>query len=270
MKYIYILITFSLSTFSWAQQSNNKADFADIQAINFRDIGGYVTEQGNVVKHNKLFRSGELSRLSNENLIHFKKLNIKTIIDFRSNDEVEKAPDNLSQDIIYQQLSAGSEDLGNWQNILTKTKNGDSLMLSFYSKTDYLGDKYRPFFHSLLEAPKETSIVFHCTAGKDRTGIAAALLLYILGVSQEDIINDYLASNNYRKEENQKLIHQMKLIGIDEQVATDIVIVKPEYLTATYNAIIDKYGSIEDFVEQKLNLKADDIKLLRQKYTEKL
>jgi len=237
-------------------------------AVNFRDLGGYPTNEGKKVKWGKVYRSGEISKLTDDDLKLLADRRIKDVVDFRSNEEVAKAKDKLPAGAAYIQLPAGSEQLNNFMTVLPKLNSGDSLMISFYSQIAHLKEKYRPFFQELLKMPDSDALLFHCTAGKDRTGIGAALFLHILGVSDETVMEDYLATNEYRKEENEKMVKMMEQMKIKEQVARDLATVKPEYLIATVKAILNKYGSIDQFVSQELGLSNDDITLLRKKYTE--
>jgi len=236
-------------------------------ATNFRDLGGYETRQGTHVKWGKLFRSGEISRLTDADLSLLEKKHLNYVVDFRSNDEVAKAKDRLPANTEYLQLPAGSENLNSFMTLIPKLNSADSLMTSFYSHTEHLKAKYQPFFKALIALPDTSSLLFHCTAGKDRTGIGAALLLYTLGVPDEVILQDYLASNMYRKAENEKMVAGMVQMGIKEQVAKDMVGVKAEYLVATYNAIVKDYGSIHAFMTGQIGLSASDIAVLKKKYT---
>ncbi len=236
-------------------------------AANFRDLGGYPTSEGTHVKWGKVFRSAEISKLTDEDLKLLLQKHIRTVVDFRSNEEVARAKDRLPANTNYVQLAAGSENLGNIMSQLPKLNSGDSLMISFYSQTAHLKDKYKPFFEELLKMPDSSALLFHCTAGKDRTGIGAALFLHALGVPDETIMEDYLATNDYRKEENEKMVKMMVQMGVKEQVARDMAAVKPEYLIATVKAILKSYGSVDQFMSQELGLTQEKIALLRKKYT---
>lgn len=189
------------------------------------------------------------------------------MVDFRSDDEVAKAKDRLPAGADYIQLAAGSENLGSFMANLPKLTSGDSLMVSFYSKTSHLKAKYKPFFKDLLTMPDSSALLFHCTAGKDRTGIGAAMLLYALGVPDSTIMEDYLLTNEYRKAENEKMVKGMLIAGIKEQVARDLASVKKEYLDAANQAIIKQYGSMDKFLSAEIGLSSADIKTLRKKYT---
>lgn len=263
---LFLLTAFGLSVHAAADTS--KVVSLVQGAINFRQLGGYATQQGTHVKSGKLFRSGELSKLTDADVKLLADQHINHIVDFRSNQEVATAKDRLPAGAVYLQLPAGSENVGNIMAMLPKLTTGDSLMTSFYSQTSHLKAKYQPFFQELLKTPDNSALLFHCTAGKDRTGIGAAMLLYVLGVPGETIMTDYLASNDYRKAENDKMVAGMASMGIKEQAARDVVSVKENYLQATYMAIVKQYGSMDNFVSKELGLTTADIALLRKKYTE--
>lgn len=262
---LFLLTAFGLSAHAAADTSK----VVPVQgATNFRQLGGYATQQGTHVKSGKLFRSGELSKLTDADVKLLADQHINHIVDFRNDQEVATAKDRLPAGAAYLQLPAGSENLGNFMSTLPKLTTGDSLMTSFYSQTSHLKAKYQPFFQELLKTPDNSALLFHCTAGKDRTGIGAAMLLYVLGVPGETIMTDYLASNDYRKAENEKMVAGMTKMGIKEQVAKDITGVKEIYLQATYMAIVKQYSSMDNFISKELGLTAADIALLRKKYTE--
>lgn len=263
---ISILISTLGYTTSFAQSEANRA-VAVKGAVNFRDVGGYETKQGTHVKWGKVYRSAEISKLTDSDLLVLNAKHIDHIVDFRGDDEVSKAKDRLPAGAKYIQLAAGSEALGSFMAQLPALQSGDSLMISFYSKTSHLKAKYKPFFEDLLTLPDSSALLFHCTAGKDRTGIGAALLLHALGVSDDDIMNDYLLTNEYRKTENEKMVAMMTKMGIKEQVAKDLSGVKSQYLAAAYNAITDKYGSVDLFLSKEIGLSSNDMALLRKKYT---
>ena len=236
-------------------------------AVNFRDLGGYATKQGTKVKWGKVFRSGEINKLTDQDLSVLQQKHIDHVVDFRSDDEVAKAKDRLPAGAAYIQLPAGSENLGSFMSKLPGLSTGDSLMISFYSHTAHLKAKYQPFFKDLLTLPDTSALLFHCTAGKDRTGIGAALLLYALGVPDSTIMSDYLLTNEYRRVENEKMVKQMTMVGIKEQVARDLAGVKPEYLHAAYQAIVKQYGSMDKFLSGEMGLTSADVASLRKKYT---
>ena len=119
------------------------------------------------------------------------------------------------------------------------------------------------FFDKLINLPDDQSLLFHCTAGKDRTGIGAALFLYSLGVPYKTIVEDYTATNYYRKDENVKAIAGMtKMMNIDPDAAKAMMAAKKEYLDANFAAIKQQYGSVDNYLKTQIGLTNEDIKKL--------
>jgi protein-tyrosine phosphatase len=186
----------------------------------------------------------------------------------RGTQESKAAPDRLNPNTDYILCPAGSENVGNMMSGMRNIKNGDSVLTAFYSNITPLADRYKPFFNKLLTMPADKSLVFHCTAGKDRTGIGAALLLYSLGVPYDTIVSDYEATNYYRTSENAATIKKMAAFGISEDVAKSAMSAKKEYLEATFTAIKNKYGSVDSYLKNQIGLNDKDIKTLKAKYLE--
>jgi len=240
-------------------------------AINFRDIGGYATKTGKHVKWGKLYRSAELSHLTEADLYHLQQLSIAYIADFRGPFEVKAAPDKIPANATRISLPAGSENTGDstYLKKLLQSIHGDSGLIAFYSNTTPFKDRYKPLFEELLTANRDSALLFHCSAGKDRTGIAAALILYSLGVDEKTIMDDYLATNYYRRNENERAIKGLvQLYKIEESVARDLMAARENYLQATFNTIKLKYGSLDSFLENEMGLTKDKRALLQQKYLE--
>lgn len=236
---------------------------------NFRDLGGYATADGRHVRWNKVFRSADISKLTEADLSILKNKNIDYVVDLRGMDESKKAPDRLNAGTDYILCPAGSDaNLTDWmKTIVTLKSGGDSMMKAYYAKTDFLADRYKPFFAKLIDLPDNDALLVHCTAGKDRTGIGSALLLYSLGVPYETIMSDYLASNYYRKKENEKMISSMvQYMHIDEQVAKDMASVKKEFLDETFRAIRLKYSSVDNFLKEQIGLDDKKINILKKKF----
>jgi protein-tyrosine phosphatase len=122
-------------------------------------------------------------------------------------------------------------------------------------------------FDALINNSDDSALVYHCTAGKDRTGIATALILYALGVDEQIIISDYLATNFYRKSDNGRMRKMlMDTYHMNELVVDDVLGVKESYLKATFQAITNKYGSINNFLQSEMGLTKSAIKKLKKKY----
>lgn len=239
--------------------------------VNFRDIGGYPTKDGKTVKWGKIYRGAELANLTLTDIVELEKRKVHNILDFRGPSEVEAAPDKLPKNAILISLPAGSETVGDKMQMLkmmTSSKNADSLLLPFYANTEPFEKRYKPMFQALLNSNSDSALLFHCSAGKDRTGIAAALILTVLGVDEKKVMEDYLASDYYRQSDNLRMKKMLvNMYKMDENVVDGIMGTRPQYLQATFNAIITQYGSMDSFFKTAMGLKKKDIKKLKKMYT---
>ena len=273
MKSIVLFFSMILmASTSFAQIADSASREVKLQgAVNFRDIGGYKTKDAKKVKMGLLYRSAALNTLTDADLTKIAGLHIKYDFDFRGPYEVKTAPDKIPTGTKRISLPAGSENVGdsNYMKNMGKYLKSDSFMMSFYTVLTPFKDRYTPLFDSLLSNKIASPMLFHCTAGKDRTGIAAALILYALGVDEQTIFEDYEATNYYRRNENAKTITQMtKYYGLDEKTASNLMGAKKEYIAATFDTIRAKYGSIDAYLQKELGLNTSKINKLKKAYTE--
>jgi protein-tyrosine phosphatase len=261
-----------IALISHAQIADSSTREVKLQgAVNFRDLGGYATKSGKKVKMNVLFRSAALNSLTDADLTKIEGLHIKYDFDFRGPYEVKTAPDKIPTGTTRISLPAGSENIGdsNYLKNMGKYLKSDSFMMSFYTILTPFKDRYTPLFDSLISNKNTSPMLFHCTAGKDRTGIAAALILYALGVDEQIIFDDYEATNYYRRNENAKTIAQMtKYYGLDEKTASNLMGAKKDYIAATFATIRSKYGSLDVYLDKELGLTKKKINQLRTMYTQ--
>ena len=269
-KYILFFIVL-VPIISYCQITDSLKREVKLQgAINFRDIGGYKTKDGKEVKWGKIFRSAEINRLTTSDLEKLASLKIHYVLDFRGPAEVAAGADKIPNTSIRISLPAGSEEVGDkskmFKSMSTATV-GDSIMLPFYSNIHAFPKRYKPMFEALLNNSSDSALVYHCTAGKDRTGIATALILYALGVDEQTIMNDYLATNYYRQSDNGRMRKMlMDNYHLKEAVVDDVLGVKEIYLKATFDAIQNKYGSVDKFLQSEMGLNKSNLKKLRQKF----
>jgi protein-tyrosine phosphatase len=271
-KSLLFFIAMGVLSASYAQVADSVKRHVILQgAANFRYLGGYETKDGHHVKWNEIYRSADISKLTNADLAVLKDRKITYDVDLRGRQESAQAPDKLNPGTDYILCPAGSNNVGSMMKSMAtiKGKGGDSLIMAFYSRIDSLADRYKPFFNKLLDLPANQGLVFHCTAGKDRTGIAAALLLYSLGVPYDTIIADYEATNYYRNAENVKAMAQMgKYMHVDKDVAKSMMAAKKEYLDATFTEITKQYGSVDNYLKTQIGLDDQKIALLKKKFLE--
>ncbi|HWD86551.1 MAG TPA: tyrosine-protein phosphatase [Mucilaginibacter sp.] len=269
--FLFFIAAVAYTSVTYAQIADSAKRHVVLQgAANFRDLGGYQTADGHHVKWGEVYRSADISKLTDADLAKLKSLNLGTDVDLRGHQESAQAPDKLNPGTDYILCPAGSDNM-NWAKEMSKIKGNqtDSLMIVYYSNTQYLADRYKPLFDKLLSLPDGQSLVFHCTAGKDRTGIGSALFLYSLGVPYDTIVSDYLASNYYRKGANAKLSAQMaQAMHFDLEVARTMSSVKKEWLDATFDAIKKQYGSVDNYLKTQLGLDDQKIAELKKKFLE--
>lgn len=239
-------------------------------AVNVRDLGGYPGADGLHVRWGTIYRSADISHLTDADLRTLDYLHIRYDVDLRGVAESAQAPDRVNPGTDYILCPAGSDSVGNWMRQMASLKgSGDSLMIAFYTNTTYLAARYKPFFQKLLTLPDTSALLFHCTAGKDRTGIGAALLLYALGVPYPTIQADYEATNVYRQGANERMVQSMvKSLHVDEQVARDMLSAKGVYLDATFAAIRNQYGSVDAYLRDQLGLDDETVARLRKRFLE--
>ncbi len=243
---------------------------------NFRDYGGYIGFNGKRVKENLLFRSDTLSKLSNEDINKLESLNIRTIIDYRSEDERYNNEDkNIEGAKIYHldpiakiAEFASSTDGSSMLDNLTESKL--TKYLADENRKFVEGDRGKEVYSEMLKLVLESegASVQHCTAGKDRTGYGSALVLLLLGVKLDDVIEDYMLTNdaanlkprNYSELdiEDEELINALKLLEG----------VKIDYIQPALDAIYAEYDNVEEYVINELDFSEDDISTLRDKYLE--
>ncbi|KUY31035.1 hypothetical protein ATB96_11885 [Elizabethkingia ursingii] len=240
-------------------------------AFNFRDVGGYKTADGKEVVLGKIYRSDAIDKLSDRDLKTFKNKKISTVVDFRGVEEAKKAPDRLPDHTSYLLCPAGSSDLPNAQSIANMLKN-KNFLFDMYGEggLPYFGERYRPLFVKLLTLQPDEALLYHCTGGRDRTGMASALFLKILGVPQDIIENDYVASNFYlAKNPTMKNMYAglSKMSGLSDAEIKQQMELRPELIRNFFNSIDKKYGSIENFFQVEMGIGPNEIAILKKKYT---
>ncbi len=246
-------------------------------AHNFRDMGGYQTHEGKQVKWGHLYRSDRLSNLTDEDLKFLNRLQLKHIIDFRSENERTAAPSRLPKESQIETVKLPVFEDGAfvdalWQAIASGQLLGRDLHdIMVEANRNFVRQHRQPFaqFLKIVAQSQNTPLMFHCMAGKDRTGFGAALILTILGVGEEDVLADYLQTNIHL-EANSQLKYEELTTRINSQASYEelkpILGVHEDYLAAAFETLHTEYKSFDDYLYRGLNLEAQDIENMRRAF----
>ena len=232
-------------------------------ASNFRDLGGYAGHQGRTVVWRKLFRSDHLGLLNADDLAEVQHLKVARVLDFRG------ATERTSQVCAIPSARVHSLAIEPTvvQAITALLEQGrgiqpeDAVQLMQQTYRAFVHDnsaRFAELFAHLLE--DDAPLVFHCTAGKDRTGFAAALILRALGVPQAVVMQDYLLTN--------KLFRPPELVSSHAPVEVRNVIarVQTDFLDAAFEAVASSHGSVEQYLEKAIKLDSKQQQRLRSLY----
>lgn len=250
---------------------------------NFRDLGGYATGDGRRVKWGLVYRSGELSQLSTDDVGKLAGLGIRTVVDLRSPEEVSaRGQSRLPAGARVVPLPIASSDL--FAKLIPMFLQGDFSQVppDLLDQVNRLlvrefSQQYAALLR-LLSDPMNRPLVFHCTQGKDRAGFGAATVLSALGVPWETVLEDYLMSNRFRKQENDKMLAMIRSFAASqagpegEEIAFSrvegLLYVKEQSLEAARAEILERHGSMAAFLTEGLGCSEEAIQRLRDELLE--
>ncbi|GGZ49921.1 tyrosine-protein phosphatase [Streptomyces subrutilus] len=232
-------------------------------AVNFRDAGGYRTTTGQWVKMGEVYRSDALDKLTANDLAKLQRLRVKTVFDLRMADERTQAADKVPAGASYvvADVFAGS---GSFQ-ALPRTPDEAVKAMTDAERAMVAGEGGKKAYTQVFEGiqrDRARSVLFHCTAGKDRTGWANASLLTALGVPRETVEADYLASNDYRKAANDAVLSHLP--AQQAAVYKPLLDVRPEYLNAGYAEVKARYGTFDRYLKDGLGIDSRELRELKR------
>lgn len=243
---------------------------------NFRDMGGYRTTDGRSVRWRRVFRSGVLTYLTPEDREQLAELGIRTSCDFRDDEERAREPSPWSStDILQLSWNHVRGALGMRRLLADRELDADfarSTMLAFYARLPYrFVTQYTDMLRVLAEGA--TPLVINCAAGKDRTGLAAALILASLGVPRAEILEDYALTDRAVDLERELFAHPRTSVGfgadreliamVSPDARAPLLQARPEYLLAAFQEIESREGSVETYLCQTLGLTEERRKTLQ-------
>ena len=242
---------------------------------NFRDLGGYATSDGRRVRWQKLYRSGVMSEFTDEDCVRLDTLGIRVICDLRTPRERQREATRWT-DTRTQRLHW---DYDNDRVSLRRLMGGDTpspastkaTMIRLYQVfPEEFAVPYAALFTRL--AGGDVPLLFNCSAGKDRTGVAAALVLTALGVPWDQVLADYCLTNELVDLE--RIITSShgslgfgddthRFARLDPETRAPLLRAAPEYLEAAFAAIRSKYGSVDGYFDERLGIGAVQLAAIR-------
>ena len=250
---------------------------------NLRDLGGWPTVGGGRVRCGLVYRAAEPFTLDDEGRAEFAALGVRTVFDLRSAAECERKLDTVPEgarrvlcDVMADSTHGAPVHVA---KLLEDPKAADEMLSDgnsvFLFERGYreLVDlpsahvNYRVFFEGLADAANRPAL-FHCTTGKDRTGWAAASLLMLLGVSDDDVMADYLLTNEELMPVMQAVLDKFEAAGGDPQLLLPVVGVEADYLDAALEEMQAEYGTIERYFTEALGIDAAAQQTLRDEFVE--
>lgn len=251
---------------------------------NLRDLGGYRGYDGKLVVSGRLFRSTDFRSMATADLPSFEKLGVRTIYDLRSEAERTALPDpalpevaDVHLDVLADAETAIPANLAQFfsdpesvrmaSQELSGGKARDAIASTYRGMVSLPSAKeaYGAYYRGLL-GEHQGPALFHCTTGKDRTGWAAASLLTLLGVDEDDVYHDYLLTNERLVPALKPIFDEFAAAGGDPDVLLPVLGVDAGYLDTAFDEVREKYSDIEGYFVTGLGLDAAALDALRETY----
>lgn len=242
-------------------------------SFNFRDIGGHETNNGALVRRGRIYRSGMMVHLTEEGCAQVAGLGVRAIVDFRTTRERDEAPTRWQAmgtvDYWFREYDDSGGDIGRLmgRSNFTAGEARDAMFASYKVLALEQADAYRELFHRIARG--HLPMVFNCTAGKDRTGVATALLFTLLGVPRATILHDYALTNEALAADAARLLQR----GVfkkwrDDENFVPLVRADPEYLSVMFETVEKGHGTVDDFIEHELGVDHRDANAIRNEMLE--
>lgn len=228
--------------------------------VNTRDLGGYETQSGSFSKAHKYIRASSPAQASSKDIEDIKAYGVKAVIDLRSDFEKEhqRNPFKNEDDIDYYEVNLF--DSTKASVIPEEVKQYKDLGGVYIYSLEAVKHKFKEVFDIFLKYPYD-AVMFHCSAGKDRTGMVAALLLDLIGCHEYDIVKDYSESYENNIEINEELVKMM-----NNEEAKQYLKSSPRYMMEFLDYLREHYGSSKEYLLE-IGLKTEEIEQLIENFT---
>jgi len=250
-----------------------KAAISPMRSIhNFRDFGGYRRKDGVQLKKGLLYRSGDLSQATDEDLTRLSDLGIRTICDLRSDHERQVAPDRIPDGGMVTFFNIPMRPIVDYH--ARSLRRLFSLMFGAERKIDYIAESYKAYreyatgylpqlkaLFKHISDPDHLPILIHCSAGKDRTGVVSGLIQQVLGLSPEVILDDYLKTNEnlvaYVDDVAERL-RKLAYFGIPWRMYMPLFDARADYLNAAFAQIKEEFGALDGWLRRGLKFSEEE------------
>ncbi len=234
----------------------------------YRDLGGIKNKEGKVIKSNMIVRGKSLYKISNEEIEKVKSYKLAKVIDLRTAVESDEKPNTVIDGIKYLHMPIFKEKTAGITH--EKEENKLKMLMNMVSIENLyklmVTDKYsieqlKNIIHEIINSDTYP-VLFHCTAGKDRTGVVAMLLLNILDVDEKTIMNNYLEINKKHKPKANLFYALINILMWNKELAIkarSYYMVHESYLETAIAAIKETYGTIENYIKEALGV-TDEMK----------
>ncbi len=243
--------------------SERRVPFAGV--TNFRDLGGYPTATGGHTRWGRLFRADALHRFTAEDRLAYERLGVVAVYDLRGDAEAAVHP-NPVPSILLPMLSRGEgvDTESPAAAPLVERADGEQLLRNLYGgMLAHAGPTFGELFRAFADLDGRPA-VFHCTGGKDRTGMSAALLLDLLGVARSDVLDDYELTSAFRRREHQgESYDNMVAMGMAPEAAAAVLGTPRWAMEAALAELDETYGGVEAFLTHQAQLEPAVLHRLR-------
>lgn len=256
--------------------------------VNARDLGGYQATDGKTVRHGLLLRSASLAEAKEKDLSYLSGIPVGTVVDFRMDFELRGKEDKMIPGARYVRLpvnSSGIDVTDEDAKELSRHKSFDIrkfiMIAAFNKRAQKIAHEMYPImvmdedcqkqFAAFLQIAvhADSAILFHCTQGKDRAGLASAYILSALGVDRETIIKDFDATNAIYAKDVKRLSRRVRFLGgKDKEIETVKAFIgaNTDNFIKALDLIDSEYGSMLKYIQGPLGLSDDDIQRLKERY----
>ncbi len=251
-------------------------------SCNLRDFGGYATRDGRYVRRGRLFRSGTMTRLAPSSVAALRGYGLRAICDLRRTDERQRQPNpDFGADVRAFEWDTQAESSPLRASGVRNSASDDearALMVEMYRGIPFLLRRRLAGAFAALAHAGDGATIVHCSAGKDRTGVAVGLVLEALGVPRETVVAEYALTSQVVDLGEQLMRTEAGGFGMSATAETMLALppnvraivleAHPSYLDAAFIAVEAKYGTVEGYLHEELGLSQETLAGLRRRLVE--